>query len=146
MTDRHTQDQRSRNMARIGKFGNESTEIRMLRLFRTHGIKGWRRHLKLPGRPDFTFREERLVVFIDGCFWHRCPDCNWTPTSNVGYWMPKLARNVERDREADARLRAEGWGVIRIWEHVMKRQPEKAVAMVRVALGKRARRQLRRDT
>ena len=117
----------------------------MVRLFREHGVKGWRRHLKLPGRPDFTFRRERLVVFIDGCFWHRCPECKWTPTSNVGYWTPKLARNVEKDREADARLRAAGWGVVRIWEHMLKRQPERAVALVRDALRKRAKRQLGRQ-
>jgi G:T-mismatch repair DNA endonuclease (very short patch repair protein) len=55
MADRHTKEQRSRNMSRIRKFGNESTELTLLRLFRQYGIKGWRRHLDLPGRPDFTF-------------------------------------------------------------------------------------------
>src|SRR5262245_3355814 len=75
MADKFTEDQRYRMMAGVRKFGNLSTEVRMMTLFREHGIKGWRRHLALPGRPDFTFRRERVVIFIDGCFWHRCPQC-----------------------------------------------------------------------
>lgn len=132
--DRHTKEQRSWNMSRIRKFGNESTEMRLVRLLREHGIIGWRRHLKLPGRPDFTFRWASVVVFIDGCFWHRCPVCNWTPAANVDYWTPKLARNVEKDREADANLRAAGWTVVRIWEHVLKRRPGEAIHRIRRAL------------
>jgi DNA mismatch endonuclease (patch repair protein) len=134
MPDRHTPEQRSRNMSRIHKFGNESTELRMVRLFRAHGIRGWRRHLKLPGRPDFTFRGERVVVFVDGCFWHRCPVCNWVPTRNADYWGPKLARNVEKDREADAELGARGWRVVRVWEHALKRQPDDVARLIRRAL------------
>ncbi len=138
MADRHTREQRSRNMSHIRKFGNESTEMRMVRLFRQHGIKGWRRHLKLPGRPDFTFRRERVVVFVDGCFWHSCRVCNWTPNSNAEYWGPKLARNVEKDREADAELTAAGWRVVRIWEHVLKRQPDDVAALLKAVVTGRA--------
>ncbi|MCI0462562.1 MAG: very short patch repair endonuclease [Gemmataceae bacterium] len=132
--DRHSKEQRSRNMARIRKFGNESTEMRMLRLFRQHGIKGWRRHLDLPGRPDFTFRRERVVLFIDGCFWHRCPRCNWTPASNTEYWAAKFARNLATDRDANRALRRAGWKVLRIWEHWLKQEPERVVARITRAL------------
>src|SRR5262245_29464341 len=118
--DRHSKEQRSKNMSRIRKFGNESTEMRLVRLFRAQGIKGWRRHLKLPGRPDFTFPKERVVVFLDGCFWHRCPECAWTPSSNTDYWLPKLERNVRKDREADRQLADRNWTVLRFWEHELR--------------------------
>lgn len=134
MPDRHTKEQRSRNMSRIRKFGNESTEVRLVRLFRQHRITGWRRHLKLPGRPDFTFRRERVVVFIDGCFWHRCPRCNWIPANNADYWLPKLERNVRKDREADHHLSEKGWTVLRVWEHDLRERPSSVVSQIRQAL------------
>ena len=137
--DRHTKEQRSRNMSRVRKFGNESTEMRLVRLFRERGITGWRRHLKLPGRPDFTFRRARLVVFIDGCFWHRCPECNWRPATNTAYWLPKLARNVAKDREANRELAQRGWVVVRIWEHLLKTKPDEVIRAIQKRLNGRAR-------
>jgi DNA mismatch endonuclease (patch repair protein) len=68
-------------------------------------------------RPDIVFTKRRIAVFVDGCFWHVCPEHGRQPTVNEWYWSPKLRRNVERDREADAALCAAGWLVIRIWEH-----------------------------
>jgi DNA mismatch endonuclease (patch repair protein) len=123
-------------MARIRKFGNEATEMRLVRLLRRDGVSGWRRHLTLPGRPDFTFRRERVVVFIDGCFWHGCPRCNWTPASNTTYWQEKLRRNKARDRQADRALRQAGWHVLRVWEHTLKRQPGRVLSRIRAALGR----------
>ena len=69
-------------------------------------------------RVDIVFPKEKLAVFVDGCFWHRCPEHATFPRANAEFWEQKLARNVERDRDTDARLRASGWQVIRIWEHV----------------------------
>lgn len=69
-------------------------------------------------RPDIVFTARRVAVFVDGCFWHVCPKHGREPTRNEWYWSPKLRRNVERDRAADAALTAGGWTVIRIWEHV----------------------------
>ena len=69
-------------------------------------------------RPDIVFTGQRLAVFVDGCFWHCCPDHGRLPTLNEGYWSPKLAGNVERDRRQTAALQADGWRVLRIWEHV----------------------------
>ena len=68
-------------------------------------------------RPDIVFTARRVAVFIDGCFWHCCPDHGSQPASNTWYWEPKLRRNVERDRAADAALDEAGWTVIRLWEH-----------------------------
>jgi DNA mismatch endonuclease (patch repair protein) len=69
-------------------------------------------------RPDSAFTARRVAVFVDGCFWHACPEHGRDPAVNQWYWAPKLRRNVERDRAADAALAAAGWRVIRIWEHV----------------------------
>jgi len=67
--------------------------------------------------PDIVFTRWRLAVFVDGCFWHGCPEHQSVPKANRAYWVPKLAANVERDRRVDAALAAAGWGVVRIWEH-----------------------------
>jgi DNA mismatch endonuclease (patch repair protein) len=69
-----------------------------------------------PIRPDVVFPGARLVVFVDGCFWHRCPDHGTRPSRNSEYWDAKLERNVDRDRRYDRLLNEAGWTVIRIWE------------------------------
>ena len=69
-------------------------------------------------RPDIAFTRRKVAVFIDGCFWHACPDHGGKPKNNDWYWSPKLAKNVERDRAADAALAQAGWTVVRLWEHV----------------------------
>lgn len=76
--------------------------------------------IRLPGRivrPDIVFTRARLAVFVDGCFWHCCPAHGNIPRANGNYWRPKLERNVSRDRIVDRALSAEGWNVIRAWEH-----------------------------
>jgi DNA mismatch endonuclease, patch repair protein len=69
-------------------------------------------------RPDIAFTARKVAVFVDGCFWHACPEHGSRPAVNQGYWNPKLLRNVERDRAADAALEQAGWQVVRLWEHV----------------------------
>ncbi len=74
----------------------------------------------LPGlrsRADIVFGPAKVAVYVDGCFWHRCPEHESIPKANREYWMQKLARNVERDAEINRRLGENGWRVIRIWEH-----------------------------
>jgi DNA mismatch endonuclease (patch repair protein) len=85
-------------------------------------------------RPDIAFTARRVAVFVDGCFWHACPEHGSKPKNNDWYWTPKLARNVERDRAADEALRAAGWQVVRVWEH---ESLEAAVAAVIAAVGTR---------
>lgn len=68
-------------------------------------------------RADVLFTRAKVAVFVDGCFWHGCPQHRTTPANNAAWWAAKLARNVERDRETDAHLTALGWTVLRIWEH-----------------------------
>ena len=83
-------------------------------------------------RPDVAFTRRKVAVFIDGCFWHACPEHASQPKSNEWYWSPKLAKNVERDRAADEALAQAGWTVVRLWEHV---SVEDAVAAVIAAVG-----------
>lgn len=78
-------------------------------------------------RPDIAFTARRVAVFVDGCFWHACPEHGTRPANNVWYWEPKLRRNVERDRAADAALAQDGWDVVRIWEHEPLEAAVKAV-------------------
>ncbi len=70
-------------------------------------------------RADIVFRRHKVAVFVDGCFWHDCPEHGTSPRTNASYWRAKIARNVERDRHNDAELSAAGWAVIRVWEHEM---------------------------
>jgi DNA mismatch endonuclease (patch repair protein) len=82
-------------------------------------------------RPDIVFTARKLAVFVDGCFWHACPEHGSKPKNNEWYWTPKLVRNVERDRINDASLKLAGWTVVRLWEHV---PVDEAVATVVTAL------------
>lgn len=68
-------------------------------------------------RPDIVFTRSRIAIFVDGCFWHCCPDHGNDPITNSWYWGPKLQRNIARDRRVDAALKAAGWVVVRLWSH-----------------------------
>lgn len=117
MADVFPKEKRSEIMAAVRSTGNKLTETKLVSIFRRHGVKGWRRHLHLQGRPDFTFRTERVIVFVDGCFWHGCPKHLRMPASNRAYWEKKIAANRARDRLNTKQLRRAGWKVIRVWEH-----------------------------
>ena len=103
-------------MAAIRGRGNQTTELRLAAALRFFGLSGWRRHLPLPGKPDFAWRSEKVAVFVDGCFWHGHEGCYKAPRHNAEFWEAKVEGNRRRDRRADRRLRALGWKVIRIWE------------------------------
>ena len=90
----------------------------------------------LPGKPDFAFPEYRIAVFVDGCFWHGCPECYVRPKSNQTYWDNKLRRNKSRDAKVNSELKEMGWTSIRIWEHSMK-LPAEAREIVANALNSR---------
>ena len=82
-------------------------------------------------RPDIVFTRRRVAVFVDGCFWHACPDHGQLPRANASYWEPKLCRNAERDRADTGALERSGWSVVRVWEH---EPTPTAVAIVEAAL------------
>jgi len=139
MPDVFSQEKRSQVMSRIRWRGNRDTEQRLVRLFREAGIKGWRRHLPLPGCPDFAFPKLRIAVFVDGCFWHGCPKHFSPPVNRAGFWAAKIGGNRKRDRRVTCELRARGWLVVRIWEHdLTKKKALRSVARVKSALARRA--------
>lgn len=86
-----------------------------------HGLRFRKDHpIRLEGRTvkaDIVFPRRKVAVFVDGCFWHRCPIHGTEPKANTAYWKPKLDRNVARDRDVDQALQQAGWQVIRVWEH-----------------------------
>lgn len=86
-------------------------------------------------RPDIVFTRRRVAVFIDGCFWHHCPEHGNLPTRNRDYWLPKLQRNMERDRKVNEALGEADWRVVRAWEH---ENVSDVVARVVSALGARS--------
>lgn len=81
----------------------------------------FRKHVRVVAtsrcKPDIVFPRAGVAVFVDGCFWHRCPEHQTFPRANAGWWQQKLDANVERDRRYDEVLLSEGWVVIRLWEH-----------------------------
>ncbi|GGU87720.1 very short patch repair endonuclease [Streptomyces litmocidini] len=90
---------------------------------------------------DLVFRPAKVAVFIDGCYWHGCPDHYVPPKTNSGYWSDKVARNVARDRDTDQQLAAAGWLVLRFWEH----EPSAACADKITASVRARRERLRRN-
>lgn len=114
-----TTPERSALMSKIRSSGNKATEMAMIDLFRTNKITGWRRNFPVIGKPDFVFRACKVAVFVDGCFWHGCKSCFHTPRSNTAYWVEKIRKNKLRDRKVSSNLRAQGWKVLRVWEHSM---------------------------
>lgn len=147
MPDIFTPSKRSEVMSLIKGKGNVSTEMRLAGLFREFGITGWRRHLEislkkrassrrlLRVKPDFVFRKERVVVFVDGCFWHGCPRCYQKPKQNAKFWREKIGGNQAPDRRVTRQSRKLGWSVCRIWECRLKKSPEVCVRRILRLLG-----------
>ena len=125
-------------MALIRSRGNKSTELRLLALLRSAGVTGWRRHLKLPGKPDFTFPKLKVAVFLDGDFWHGNPATYRPPKSNIGFWKRKIAYNRENDQRINLLLQRIGWKVIRFWESDLQKEPDKVLLRLRKHLAKSA--------
>ena len=92
-------------------------EIRLRKTLYSEGLR-YRIHRKdLPGKPDISFGPARVAVFVDGCYWHNCPEHGTIPKSNSEWWEEKFQRNRERDSRNDALLREMGWLPIHVWEH-----------------------------
>ena len=122
------------------KRANTKPELLVRQRLREAGLTGYRlQWKKAPGRPDIAFPGRKIAIFVNGCFWHRCPHCNpSTPKRNVEYWQAKFHRNVERDKQAVAELEEMGWTAITIWECQLKRDKidatmEEVIETVRAA-------------
>ncbi|MDB5260437.1 MAG: very short patch repair endonuclease [Candidatus Nomurabacteria bacterium] len=131
MADRITKEKRSALMASVKSRGNKTTEGRMVELFRENKITGWRRHNKrIHGTPDFSFSKQKLAIFVDGCFWHGGKKCYTPPKTNVEFWEKKVEANIKRDRRNKVLLELSGWKHVRIWEHQIKKDPNKVLQRI----------------
>ena len=122
----------SRNRMRANRRANTEPEVQLRSALHAKGLR-FRKDfpIRLEKRrivyPDIVFTKKMIAVFVDGCFWHSCPEHGTTPKSNQDYWIPKLRQNAERDRNVSKRLLDAGWSVIRIWAH---QPPEEAATVI----------------
>lgn len=110
------------NMSRIRSTNSKPEEIVRKYLF-SKGFRYRKNVKKLPGCPDIMLPKYKTVIFVNGCFWHKhdCPRFVW-PSSNQDYWIPKIQRNIERDRLNAAELQKKGWHIITVWECELKKK------------------------
>ena len=130
----------SRHSMQGNKRADTKPEMLVRHRLREAGLTGYRlQWRKAPGRPDIAFPGRRVAIFVNGCFWHRCPHCNPSmPNRNRDFWEAKFARNVARDKKALAELREQGWTPIVIWECELKRDKvdetmDRVIEIVRAA-------------
>ena len=122
MSDVFSKEKRSEVMKAIKSKNTKTTELKMIQIFKELKISGWRRTYPLIGKPDFVFPKKRIVVFVDGCFWHGHDCRNVTPKENSDFWDKKRDYNRAHDKEVTKTLIAKGWNVIRIWECELKKK------------------------
>ena len=121
MTDVYDAAKRSSVMRRVRSSGNKSTELKMIEIFSQMGLTGWRRHYPVKGHPDFVFLQNRVAVFVDGCFWHGHDCRNTRPKQHAEYWQKKRETNIRHDKEVTLMFEDRGWKVLRIWECDLKK-------------------------
>lgn len=120
MADIFSKKKRSEIMSKI-RAKNTKTEIDLRKKIWAQGLRYKIHSRKLPGNPDIVFPSKKLIVFIDGCFWHKCPKCFKKPASNKKYWNWKIQYNVNKDKRINKELKKEGWKVLRFWEHDVRK-------------------------
>jgi DNA mismatch endonuclease, patch repair protein len=122
MTDNHSKEIRSFNMSKIRSI-NTKPELTVRKFLFSKGYR-YRLNVKeLPGKPDLVFPKYKTVVFVQGCFWHGHDGCRFfvKPKSNQSYWLPKIEKNISRDKENSLKLENLGWRVLEVWECELKK-------------------------
>ena len=122
MSDIFTSEKRSAVMKAVKSRNTKTTELKMIEIFKELHIIGWRRTYPLIGKPDFVFPKKRIVIFVDGCFWHGHDCRNVTPSDNAEFWEAKRLYNKKHDEEVLQTLVQKNWTVIRIWECELKKK------------------------
>lgn len=125
MADRMTKEQRSRTMGKI--LAQSEFENLFSKSLWHRGLRFRKNARKLCGTPDISIQKYKIAIFVDSCFWHGCPIHNKCPKSNQEFWDTKISRNKERDAEVDAHYINQGWHVLRIWEHDIRKDLDKTV-------------------
>lgn len=119
--DKRSPVPKSENVSRVmsaNKAKDTKPEILLRKALWKAGLRGYRLHYKkVPGRPDIAFVSKKIAIFVHGCFWHRCPHCDYSlPKNNRKFWEKKFKKNVERDKRKIRELRKLEWKVFVIWE------------------------------
>ena len=127
--DIHSKETRSYNMSQI-KSKNTKPELLLRKALWRNGIRNYRLKNSLPGKPDLYFPIKKVAIFVDGCFWHKCPKCFKEPKSNKEFWLKKVRDNTIRDRKVNEALRDKGWIVLRFWEHQIKKELDSSVNII----------------
>jgi len=109
---------------------NTGPEIKIRKMLFARDIRGYRIHFNIPGKPDLVFTKKKIAIFIDGCFWHKCPVCFQEPETRKEFWMKKIQSNVDRDKKVNAQLTDEGWTILRFWEHDVRKNPDAIVKRI----------------
>jgi len=128
MTDVFTRKKRSWVMSRIRSKNTKMENLFESKLKENH-IK-YERYPEIFGRPDFLIKNKNIVIFIDGCFFHKCPKHYKAPKTKKKFWISKIEKNVKRDKEVVRRLRKEGYGVIRFWEHKIEKNVDECILKI----------------
>ena len=110
---------------------NTGPEVKLRKLLWSEGIRGYRIHYNLPGKPDIVFTKKKIAIFVDGCFWHRCPICFQDPETRKEFWRKKIQSNVERDKKVNEQLKVDGWTVMRFWEHEIRKKPDTLIKRIK---------------
>jgi len=112
---------------------NTKPELILRQLLWDSGLRGYRLHWKkAPGRPDIAYPGRKLAIFVNGCYWHRCPHCELPlPKSNTKWWKEKFERNTERDKRKLAALEEAGWRTLVVWECEMKNELQGVLDSIR---------------
>ena len=130
---KNVSEKRSKAMGAVKGSGNKTTEVRFRLALVRNGIKGWKVRPKgIIGSPDFIFFKKKIIIFVDGCFWHGCPKCGHIPKTNNSFWSKKFERNKSRDRKNNRNLRREGYKVLRFWEHDIKNDLQKCISRLKI--------------
>lgn len=121
MADNLKPEDRRRTMQAVKGKGTK-LERRLFAILIRMKLSGWKKNVaSLPGKPDVVFEQKKVVIFVDGCFWHGCPRCRRTlPETNNEYWVNKIQRNIALAKTHNRKLRKDGWIVIRVWEHELR--------------------------
>jgi len=126
MADTFSTEKRSWIMSQV-KGKRTTPEMKLEDALEAAGLEFERNVPDLPGKPDFVFPKAKVIVFVDGCFWHGCPEHFRLPKSRTDYWSEKIAKNKMRAIAHDQELASSGWKCLRIWEHETKADLQKCV-------------------
>ena len=134
MSDNLKPDDRKRTMKAVKSKGTK-LEKRLTATLAGMGISGWKKNVKsITGKPDVAFLDQKIAIFVDGCFWHGCKIHYKPPSTRSKFWSEKIVQNKKRDKKVSRELKQAGWKVVRCWEHEVVKYPEKIIGKIENAL------------